>query len=91
MRGVELGHHQGRCTFEAILERYQLTDPALHEIAAIVRDADLDEEPHRTPEAHGVDAVIRGLGQVIDDDLALLQITDRIYDGLHAWARGLVR
>lgn len=91
MRGVELGHHQGRCTFESILERYQLKDPALQEIAAIVRDADLDEEPHRTPEAHGVDAVIRGLGLVIDDDLALLEITDRVYDGLYAWARGLVR
>jgi hypothetical protein len=91
MRGVELGHHGGHCTFEALLQRYQLNDPALAEIAAIVRDVDLDEEPHRTPEGHGVDAVIRGLGLVIGDDLELLAVTDRIYDGLYAWARSIAR
>lgn len=91
MRGVELGHHGGRCSFEAFLERYRLTDPALAEIAAIVRDADLEEEPQRTPEAHGVDAIIRGLGMIIEDDLELLQLTDRIYDGLYAWSARLAR
>jgi hypothetical protein len=91
MRGVELGHHQGRCSFEAFLERYQISDPALREIAAIVRDADLDEGPHRTPEAHGLDAVIRGLGLTIEDDLELLRVTDRIFDGLYVWAGRLVR
>ncbi len=91
MRGVELGHHQGKCSFEAFLEHYHLTDPALRELAAIIRDADLDEEPHRTPEAHGVDAVIRGLGLIIEDDLELLRVTDRIFDGLYAWASRVVR
>lgn len=90
MRGVELGHHQGRCSFETFLEVYKLGDPALHEIAAIVHDADLDDEQFRSPEAPGVDAVIRGLGMAIEDDSALLQLTDRVYDGLYAWARGMV-
>lgn len=55
MRGVELGHHESRCSFETILARYQLTDPALHEIAAMVHDADLDDDKFRSPEAPGLD------------------------------------
>ncbi len=90
MRGVELGHHQGRCSFETILEVYKLTDPALREIAAIVHDADLDDEQFRSPEAPGVDAVIRGLGLSIEDDQDLLKLTDRIYDGLYAWSSRMV-
>jgi hypothetical protein len=87
MRGVELGHHEGRCSFESILLKYDLTDPALHEIAAMVHDADLDDEKFRSPEAPGLDAIIRGLGLVIRDDDQLLELTDRIYDGLYAWVR----
>ena len=85
MRGVELGHHEGRCSFESILLKYGLTDPALYEIAATVHDADLDDEKFRSPEAPGLDAIIRGLGLVIRDDTELLELTDRIYDGLYAW------
>jgi hypothetical protein len=91
MRGVELGHHQGRCSFESFLEVYKLTDPVLREIAAIVHDADLDDEQFRSPEAPGVDAVVRGLGMVIADDLELLKLTDRIYDGLYAWNKRIVK
>jgi hypothetical protein len=88
MRGVELGHHEGRCSFETILARYDLTDPALHEIAAMVHDADLDDEQFRSLEAAGLDAIIRGLGLVIPDDHELLRFTGRIYDGLYAWIQG---
>ncbi len=87
MRGVELGHHEGRCSFETIVHKYRLTDPALDEIGAMVHDADLDDEKFRSPEAPGLDAVIRGLGMVIEDDHQLLAITDRLYDGLYAWVR----
>jgi hypothetical protein len=87
MRGVELGHHEGRCSFETIVHKYRLTDPALDEIAGMVHDADLDDEKFRSPEAPGLDAVIRGLGMVIEDDHELLALTDRIYDGLYAWVR----
>jgi hypothetical protein len=87
MRGVELGHHEGRCSFETILARYRLTDPALHEIAAMVHAADLDDDRFRSPEAPGLDAIIRGLGLVTPDDHELLRLTDRIYDGLYAWVQ----
>ncbi len=91
MRSVELGHHEGRCSFETILHKYRLTDPALHEIAAMVHDADLDDDKFRSPEAPGLDAVIRGLGMVIEDDQELLALADRIYDGLYAWVRRMTR
>ena len=87
MRGVELGHHEGRCSFESLLRKYGLTDPALHEIAAMVHDADLDDDKFRSPEAAGLDAIIRGLGLVMPDDHELLAFTDRVYDGLYAWLR----
>jgi len=91
MRGVELGHHEGRCSFETILHKYRLTDPALHEIAAMVHDADLDDEKFRTPEGPGLDAVIRGLGMVIENDQELLALADRVYDGLYAWVQRMTR
>jgi hypothetical protein len=87
MRGVELGHHEGRCSFETILHVYGLDDPALHEIAAMVHDADLDDEKFRSPEGPGLDAIIRGLGLVIPDDQELLQFTARLYDGLYGWVK----
>jgi hypothetical protein len=87
MRGVELGHHESRCSFETILHTHGLTDPALHEIAAMVHDADLDDDKFQSLEAPGLDAIVRGLGLVIPDDHALLALTDRLYDGLYAWVR----
>ena len=61
MRGVELRHHGGDCTFETILRRYDLTDPVLWRIAAIVHEADLDDDRYDAPEAPGLDVVLRGL------------------------------
>ena len=90
MRGVELGHHAGRCSFETILGKYGLTDPALHEIAAMAHDVDLDDDKFRTPEGPGLDAIVRGLGMTITDDHELLALTDRVYDGLYAWVRRAV-
>lgn len=85
MRGVELGHHEERCSFESILHKYRLEDPALRELAAVVHEADVDDDKFHTPEAAGLDAAIRGLGLIIEDDLELFRVTDRIYDGLYAW------
>jgi hypothetical protein len=53
----------------------------------MVHDADLDDDKFRSPEAAGLDAIIRGLGVVTPDDHELLAFTDRVYDGLYAWVR----
>ena len=85
MSGVELGHQEGRCSFESVIHKYGLSDAALDRIAAMVHDADLHDRKFQPPEAPGLDAIIRGLGLVIQDDAELLAYTDRIYDGLYAW------
>ena len=87
MRGVDLSHHEDRCTFETLLTRYDLTaDPALEEIGRIVHEADLDDGLFDTPAAAGLDVVIRGL-TLTGDDQATLDVTDRIFDGLYEYLR----
>jgi hypothetical protein len=83
MRGVELSHHDGSCSFETILRRYELEDERLHALARIVHEADLGDERFDAPEAAGLDAVIRGLGAIEPDDHRLLELTRPIYDGLY--------
>ena len=86
MRGVELGHHGGDCSFETILRRYDLTDPVLWRIAAIVHEADLDDERYDAPEAPGFDVALRGLSMICDDT-QILTITGPIFDGLYEYHR----
>jgi hypothetical protein len=82
IRGVELGHREGRCSFESILVRYRLTDPGLARLAQIVHEADLGDERYVAPEAPGLDAVIRALGHARGDP-ELLELTGPIYEGLY--------
>ncbi|MGP3968176.1 chromate resistance protein ChrB domain-containing protein [Streptomyces sp. 6N223] len=85
MRGVELGHHHGDCSFETILRRYQLADDrALERIAEIVHEADLDDERFDAPEAPGLDAILRGLSMIGDDEHTLT-VTRPVFDGLYAY------
>lgn len=86
MRGVELGHHGGDCTFETILRRHELTDPVLWRIAEIVHEADLDDERFDAPEAAGLDVVLRGLSMTGDDERTLA-VSAAIFDGLHEFTR----
>ena len=84
MRGVELSHHDGDCTFETILHQYELSDPVLWEIARIIHEADLADERFDAPEAPGLDVLIRGLSMVVDDD-QVLAITRPVFDGLYEY------
>ena len=86
MRGVELSHHGGDCSFETFLRRYELTDPVLWEIARIVHEADLDDDRYDAPAAPGLDVLVRGLGMV-RDDAELLALTDVLYDGLYEYLK----
>jgi hypothetical protein len=84
MRGVDLGHQGGDCTFETILKRYELLDPVLARIGAIVHEADLDDERFDAPEAPGLDVILRGLSMVCDDE-QVLALTGPMFDGLYAY------
>ncbi|PQP22066.1 chromate resistance protein ChrB domain-containing protein [Rhodococcus opacus] len=86
MRGVELSHHHGDCSFETILRRYELTDPVLWVLAEIVHEADIDDGRYDAPEAPGLDSVLRGLSLTGTDDQTLAVAT-RIFDGLYEFHR----
>jgi hypothetical protein len=86
MRGVELGHHGNDCTFETLLRRHELLDPVLWRIAAIVHEADLEDDRYDAPEAAGLDVVLRGLSMTCPDD-STLEITRPLFDGLYEYYR----
>jgi hypothetical protein len=86
MPGVELSHHRGNCSFETFLERYELEDPVLAEIARIVHEADLADERYLAPEAPGMDVLIRALSMVRDDN-SLLELTGILFDGLYEYEK----
>jgi hypothetical protein len=86
MRGAELSHHQGDCTFETILRRYELTDPVLWRIAEVVYEADLDDGRYDAPEAPGLDTVLRGLSMTGTDEQTIA-VADALFAGLYEFYR----
>ena len=86
MRGAELSHKGGDCTFETLLRRYELDDPALWAIARIVHEADLEDERYDAPEARGLDVLLRGLSMIRSDD-EMLGLSGALYDGLYEHER----
>jgi hypothetical protein len=85
--GVELGHHEGKCSFESIIEKYGLTDPALLRLARIVHSADIAEDLHEDEIAPGLEAIVTGFGLLLPDDQANLEKQFLVYDALYAWCR----
>ncbi|MGH6842990.1 MAG: chromate resistance protein ChrB domain-containing protein, partial [Methylocella sp.] len=79
---VELTHAGELCSFDAFLRRYQLSDPALPQLAAIVRGADTGR-PELAPQAAGLLAVSLGLSAIFPDDHELLRHGMVIYDALY--------
>lgn len=86
VEGVELSHDGPRCSFDAILARYGLDDPALHEMAVIVRGADTDRLD-LAPQSAGLLAISLGLSRNYDDDHQQLAQGMILYDALYSWAR----
>lgn len=82
--GVELSHAGERCSFDAFLQKYFLTDPALERLAVIVRGADTTRLD-LAPEAPGLFAISLGLSYNFSDDHAMLKHAMVMYDALYAW------
>src|SRR5437879_4326660 len=85
---VEFTHYNEQCTFDYLLKKYELKDPALHKIALIVRGADTDAH-HLAGQSSGLWAISAGLSYNITDDYALLETGLIIYDALYSWAKHL--
>src|SRR6516162_5641944 len=84
---VRLNHRGERCTFEAILEDYKLTDPALHRLGLIVRGADVKGQEHVAPESLGLRAIAQGFAATGISDEERLEKEFPIYDALLEYVR----
>ena len=84
---VELGHHEGRCSFESIMLKYELKDPALQRLAKIVHSADVPTDIDKDPIARGLEAIAVGFGLRHPDDEENLGYQFEVYDALYAWCR----
>lgn len=85
--GVDLGHHEGRCSFETIILKYELNEPGLLRLAKIVHGADVAEDIDSDPIARGLEAIASGYSLRFPDDLENLWHQFDIYDALYAWCR----
>ena len=83
----EYGHEGDSCTFETLLRRFQITDPALTAIAEIVHDLDLKDDKFGRLEASGVLAVVKGITAGLEDDAQRLARGSPVFDGLYAQFR----
>ncbi len=86
--GVELGHNDGRCSFESIILKYHLTDPALKRLAKIVHGADVAADIGIVPEAAGLKAMAHGFALVHgENDHEKIRLETPVYDALYAWCQ----
>jgi hypothetical protein len=84
---VELGHHDGKCSFEAFIEKYGLKDKALLRMARIVHCADIGEEIDKDPIARGLEAIAEGYRLRYIDDEENVAMQSEMYDALYAWCK----
>jgi hypothetical protein len=87
LRGAELGHHAGRCTFEAVLAKYELDDAGLQRMGKIIRCADLPHSEPAEPEAPGVLAIMTGIRDACETDVERLERGSVVCDALYAYCR----
>ncbi len=85
--GVELGHVDGRCSFESIIVKYGLKEPALLRLAKIVHAADVSEDIDKEPIARGLEAIASGYSLRFPEDMENMEHQLEVYDALYAWCR----
>jgi hypothetical protein len=85
--GVELGHVDGRCSFESIIVKYGLKEPGLLRLAKIVHAADVEADIDTDPIARGLEAIASGYSLRFPEDLENIENQFEVYDALYAWCR----
>lgn len=83
MYGAEFGHQGDGCSFETLVERFQITDLAVQRIAQIVHDSDLKDEKFRSPEAPAVGRMVDGLCDMYADDQDRLERGMALFEALY--------
>lgn len=82
---VKLGHREGKCSFETIIEEYDLKDPALHELAKIIHAADT-KDVEAVPEGAGLSAIMVGIRINSKDDFEAIEKAQYVYDALYSYS-----
>jgi hypothetical protein len=81
----EYTHEGQRCTFEVLLERFALRDPALLAIAEVIHDLDIKDEKYQRPETTGIEQVIAGIAMANKEDSVRIERGSAVFDDLHAY------
>ena len=85
---VELGHHDGKCSFEAIVKKYNIQDRAVHLLVQIVHGADVKEDLYHRAEAAGLKAIAEGFRNLrFKSDHEILAKELIVYDALYAYCQ----
>jgi hypothetical protein len=87
IEGIKLNHRGPRCTFEAIIEDYAISDPAIHQLGLIVRAADVNGQEGVAPEGVGLRAIAQGFAATGIPDEERLARQFPVYDALYAYAK----
>lgn len=92
VKGAELGHVDGRCSFESIMVKYQLTDPALQGLAKIVHGADVSADIGIVQESAGLQAIAHGFALAYgENDHEKIRLETPMYDALYVWCQDVVK
>lgn len=83
---VKIGHRNGKCSFETIIEEYKLKDPVLHELAKIVHSADT-RDTGLAPEGMGLSAIMTGARFNVEDDFEAVEKATYVYDALYSYCK----
>jgi hypothetical protein len=89
--GATYTHRDGKCSFETLVEEYEIDDPAIAIMAKVVHGADVAEDRDVTPESRGLLAIADGFALLEIDDQRQLELELPVYDALYAWAQATVR
>jgi hypothetical protein len=87
--GAEYTHRDGKCSFDVLVEEFNLTDdPGLVRLAEIVHAADVEEDIDSSPEGHGLSAIAHGFALLHGtDDHKKIDLETPMYDALYAWCQ----
>ena len=85
--GARFTHRDGLCSFEVLVEEYEIEDPAVKRLARIVHGADISDDRDATPESRGLLAVAEGFHLLDLGDHRQLEASLPVYDALYAWCK----
>jgi hypothetical protein len=85
--GAKYTHRDGNCSFETLIEEYQIDDPAIALMARVVHGADVSEDADATPQSRGLQAIADGFALLDIEDQRQLELELPVYDALYAWAQ----